>query len=179
MDQIAEHPKVAIRLDDGRLIEEQWASLVREQRRRSPLPPRITSAYAGTAYSVQSRTSAAAVLYVAKPTDARELYVGLTRHRVDARIVAERDRLEAAARQRQSDIRVAPSETAIRERLFTEARSYAEKANVADYVEDRIAFMRTGQIEIRRNDNSLNLGRIARAAQRIFEATWESQATDP
>ena len=145
-------PKVAVRLDDGRLIEEQWASLVRKQRRRSPLPPRITSAYAGTAYSVQSRTSAAAVLYVAKPTDARELYVGLTRHRVDARIVAERDRLEAAVRQRQSDIRVAPSETAIRERLFTEARSYAEKANVADYVDDRITFMRTGQIEIRRDD---------------------------
>ena len=70
-----------------------------------------------------SRTSAAAVLYVAKPTDAREIYLGLTRHRIDARIVAERDRLEAAARQRQSDIRVSPSETAIRDRLFTEARS--------------------------------------------------------
>ena len=167
------HPKVAIRLDDGRLIEEKWASLVRKQRRRSPLPPRITSAYAGTAYSVQSRTSATAVLYVAKPTDARELYVGLTRHRIDARIVAERDRLEAAVRQRQSDIRVAPSETAIRDRLFTEARSYAEKANVADYVDDRITFMRTGQIEIQRDKHSLNLGRVALAAQRIFEATRE------
>ena len=116
-----------------------------------PTRPASRSAYAGTAYSVQSRTSAAAVLYVAKPTDARETYVGLTRHRIDARVVAERDRLEAAVRQRQSDIRVAPSETAIRERLFTEARSYAEKANVADYVDDRIAFMRTGQIEIRRD----------------------------
>lgn len=37
-------PKVAVRLDDGRLIEEPWALLIREQRRRSPLPPRITSA---------------------------------------------------------------------------------------------------------------------------------------
>jgi conjugative relaxase-like TrwC/TraI family protein len=166
-------PKVAVRLDDGRLIEEQWALLIREQRRRSPLPPRITSAYAGTAYSVQSRTSAAAVLYVAKPTDARELYVGLTRHKFDARVVVERDRLEDAVRQRQSDIRVAPSEIAIRERLFAEARSYAEKANVADHVDDRIAFMRTGQIEIRRDVHSLNLGRVALAAQRIFEATWE------
>jgi hypothetical protein len=167
------NPKVAFRLDDGRLIEEQWASLVRERRGRSPLPPRITSAYAGTAYSVQSRTSAAAVLYVAKPTDARELYVGLTRHRIDARIVAERDRLYAAAWLRQSDLRVAPSETAIRERLFTEARSYAEKANVADYVDDRISFKRTGQIEILRDAPSFNLGRVALAAQRIFEATWE------
>jgi conjugative relaxase-like TrwC/TraI family protein len=168
-----EEPKVAVRLDDGRLIEERWTLLIREQRRRKPLPPRITSAYAGTAYSVQSRTSAAAVLYVAKPTDARELYVGLTRHKIDARIVAERDRLEAAVRQRQSDIRVAPTETAIRERLFTEARSYAEKANVADYVDDRIAFMHTGRIEIRRDGHSLNLRRVALAAQRIFDATWE------
>jgi conjugative relaxase-like TrwC/TraI family protein len=166
-------PKVAVRLDDGRLIEEQWKLLIRKQRRRKPPPPRITSAYAGTAYSVQSRTSAAAVFYVAKPTDARELYVGLTRHKFDARVVAERDRLEAAVRQRQSDIRIAPSETAIRERLFTEARSYTEKANVVDYVEDRIAFMRTGQIAIQRDAPSFNLGRVAQAAQRIFEAAWE------
>jgi hypothetical protein len=63
---------LAVRLDDGRLIEAPWASLVREQPGRLPLPPRIVSAYAGTAYSVQGRTSAAAVLYIAKPTDARE-----------------------------------------------------------------------------------------------------------
>ena len=52
-------------------------------------------------------------------------------------------------------------------------RLRTEKANVADYVDDRITFMRTGQIEIRRDEHSLNLGRVARAAQRIFEATWE------
>jgi ATP-dependent exoDNAse (exonuclease V) alpha subunit len=126
--------KVAVRLDDGRLVDEPWTSLVREQTGRvPPRPPRISSAYAGTAYSVQARTSAAAVLYIAKPTDARETYVGLTRHRTGARIVVERDRLEAAVRKRQSDVRIVPSETKIRERLFTEARSYAEKANVADY----------------------------------------------
>ena len=33
--------------------------------------------------------------------------------------------------------------------------------------------MRTGTIEIRRDEHSLNLGRVALAAQRIFEATWE------
>jgi hypothetical protein len=165
--------QVAVRPDDGRLIEEPWTSLVREQTGRVPSPPRISSAYAGTAYSVQARTSAAAVLYIAKPTDAREIYVGLTRHRTDARIVVERDRLEAAVRKRQSDVRIVPSETKIRERLFTEARSYAEKANVADYVEDRIDFMRTGQVEIRRDATSLNLGIVARAAQRTFEAARE------
>jgi conjugative relaxase-like TrwC/TraI family protein len=166
-------PNVAVRLDDGRLIETQWASLVQELPGRLPNPPRISTAYAGTAYSVQGRTSAAAVLYVAKPTDGREVYVGLTRHRIDACIIVERDRLEAAVRKRQTDSRRGPSETAIREQLFTEARSYAEKANVADYVVDRINFMRTGQIDIRRQTRSLNLGHVAQAAQRICEVARE------
>jgi conjugative relaxase-like TrwC/TraI family protein len=165
--------KVAIRLDDGRLIDEPWASLVREQPGRLASPPRISSAYAGTAYSVQARTSAAAVLYIARPTDAREVYVGLTRHKIDAYIVAERDRLEAAVQRRQIDVHTAASPTAVRERLFTEARSYAEKANVADYAADQIEFMRTGKIDTRPNVTSLNLGRIAQAAQRIFEAARE------
>jgi hypothetical protein len=166
-------PKLAVRLDDGRLIEEPWASLVRERPGRVASPPRISSAYAGTAYSVQARTSAAAVLYIAKPTDAREIYVGLTRHKIDAYVVAERDRLAAAVQRRRIDVRTAASHNAICERLFTEARSYAEKANVADYVADRIDFMRTGQIGIRRDARSLNLSRVARAAQRIFEAGWQ------
>ena len=140
--------KVAIRLEDGRLIDEPWASLVREQPGRLSSPPRISSAYAGTAYSVQARTSATAVLYIAKPTDAREVYVGLTRHKIDAYVVAERDRLEAAVQRRQIDVHTAASQTAVRERLFTEAGSYAEKANVSDYAADRIEFMRTGEIEI-------------------------------
>lgn len=147
--------------------------MVRDQIGRVPSPPRISSAYAGTAYSVQARTSAAAVLYIAKPTDARETYVGLTRHRTDARIIVERDRLEAALRKRQSDARIVPSESKLRERLFTEARSYPEKANVADYVEDRIEFMRTGQVRTGRDARSLNLGIVARAAQRMFEAARE------
>lgn len=166
-------PKVAVRLDDSRLIEAEWTSLVRGQPGRLLQPPRISSAYAATAYSVQGRTSAAAVLYVAKPTDARETYVGLTRHKADAFVVVERDRLEADVRKRQTDVRSAPSETAIREQLFTEARSYAEKANVADYVLDRINFMRTGQIDVRRETRSLNLGHVARTAQRICEAARE------
>jgi ATP-dependent exoDNAse (exonuclease V) alpha subunit len=40
-------PKVAVRLDDGRLIEEQWASLIREQPGRVPSPPRISPALRG------------------------------------------------------------------------------------------------------------------------------------
>jgi hypothetical protein len=165
--------KVTIRLEDGRLIDEPWASLVREEPGRLASPPRISSAYAGTAYSVQARTSAAAVLYIARPTDAREVYVGLTRHRVDAYVVAECDRLKAAVQRRQIDVHTVASPTAVRERLFTEARSYAEKANVSDYALDRIEFMRTGEIEIRPNPTSLNLSRVVRAAQRILEAARE------
>jgi response regulator RpfG family c-di-GMP phosphodiesterase len=124
-------------------------------------------------YSVQARTSAAAVLYIAKPTDAREVYVGLTRHKIDACVIVEGDRLAAAVQRRQLDERATASPIAIMERLFAEARSYAEKANVADYVVDRITFMRTGQIDIRRDTRSLNLGQVARAAKRICEAARE------
>jgi len=91
------------------------------------------------------------VLYVAKQTDEREIYVGLTRHKVDAYVVAERNRLEAAVQKQQLDARKAPTEAAIRERLFTEAGSYTEKANVADCVDDRIQFARTGIIQVRRD----------------------------
>jgi hypothetical protein len=120
--------------------------------------------------SNQSTQRAAAVLYIAKPTDAREVYVGLTRHKTDAYVVVERDRLAAAAQRRLSDVRATPSDAAVRERLLAESRSYAEKANVADDSEDRIDFMRTGQIITARNVSTLNLASIARAAQRIIEA---------
>lgn len=118
--------KLTIRLDDGRLIEAPWTSLVREQPEGLLLPPRITLAYAATAYSVQGRTSAAAVLYIAKPTDAREIYVAPTRHKIDAYVVAERARLEAAAQRRQPDARIAPADILTREQLFPEARTYIE-----------------------------------------------------
>ena len=165
--------KLAVRLEDGRLVETSWGSLTCDRGERSRLPPRISLAYAGTAYSVQGRTSAAAVLYVAKPTDAREIYVGLTRHKMDAFVIAERNRLEATVLKRQLDARNAPMELAVRERLFSEATSYVEKVNVVDFAEDRIEFTRTGQLQIRREPGSLNLARIALAARRILEAARE------
>jgi hypothetical protein len=133
----------------------------------------LSLAYAGTAYSVQGRTSAAAVLYVAKPTDAREIYVGLTRHKMDAFVIAERNRLEATVLKRQLDARNAPTELAVHERLFSEATSYVEKVNVVDFAEDRIEFARTGQLQIRREPGSLNLARVALSARRILEAARE------
>lgn len=168
--------KLAVRLDDGHLIEAPWASFARDRGGRPPRPPRISLAYAGTAYSVQGRTSAAAVLYVAKPTDAREIYVGLSRHKIDACIVAERNRLEAAIATHQLDPRKMPTKAAMRERLFAEARSYAEKANVVDFVDDRTGFIRTGHIHIQTDAAKPNLRRVALAARRVLEAAREVSA---
>ena len=83
-------------------------------------------------------------MYVGAGTDAREVYVGLTRHRHEARVVVERDRLDALCRQRQADPRVPATDTMVLERLCREARSYREKANVVDYAADRVVFMRDG-----------------------------------
>jgi hypothetical protein len=41
-----------------------------------------------------------------------------------------------------------PTITAMRERVFREARQYREKANVADYCADRAEFARTGQVTL-------------------------------
>jgi conjugative relaxase-like TrwC/TraI family protein len=140
--------QIAFSLEDGRLVDGPWQAFVRKRLGKKILPPRIAHAYAGTVYSVQGRTAAASVLYIARSTDAREVYVGLTRHTGDAHIVVECDRLDALCRQRQADHRMKPTLTAIRERLFGEARQYREKANVVDHCADRSVFTRTGQVEL-------------------------------
>ena len=81
--------RVAIRLEDGRLIEDAWSGFAQQRRRRHAGIPRIVHAVAGSAYSVQGRTAPATVHYIASAADARETYVALTRHRHDVRIVVE------------------------------------------------------------------------------------------
>lgn len=144
--------RIAVRLEDGRRVEDDWKNFARERPAKKFLPPRIVHSYAGTVYAAQGRTVAESVLYVATPTDAREVYVGLTRHRHDSRVVVERGRLDALCRQHQVDHRVAPSETAMREHLFDEARQYREKANVVDFCADRGAFIRGGKVELPQPD---------------------------
>jgi conjugative relaxase-like TrwC/TraI family protein len=160
--------RVAIRLEDDRLIEDAWAGFAQQQRRRRHAGvPKIVHALAGSAYSVQGRTAVATVHYIAGAIDAREIYVGLTRHRHDVRIVVESERLEAACRTRQEDPRMAPTRSALLECLFNEARRYHEKANVVDHVADRMKFIESGSVELPRPQRKTSIALVAEAARRI------------
>lgn len=162
---------VRLRLDDGREIAEPWTQLARETRfNRRPSPPRVSHALAGTGYAAQGRTAAATTLAVFSSTDAREVYVGLTRHRHAVRVVVECERLDALCRQRQADPRDTPTTNALLERLYGESRQYREKANVADYAEDRAVFAESGQIAGPAHNDRLGLARAVQAARQLRDA---------
>ena len=158
---------LAIRLEDGRLIEDAWSGFAQKRRRRHAGIPKIVHGVAGSVYSVQGLTSLATVHHIASATDARETYVALTRHRHDVRIVVESERLESACRARQEDPRMAPTRSLLLERLFQEARRYHEKANVVDHVEDRMRYIATGVVELPRPQGRLNIGVAAEATRRV------------
>jgi conjugative relaxase-like TrwC/TraI family protein len=169
---LGEDPRLSLSLEDGRVLDVSWKDLSRRSLFAGKLePPKIVHAYAGTVHAAQGRTSAAAILYVGAALDAREVYVGLTRHRFDARVVVERERLDAQCRQRQADPRLPPSDTAILERLFAEAQTYREKANVADYAADRVAFVRDGSLNLDAPPPpGLDVSRAIRAARTLRKA---------
>ena len=164
--------RLHLTLEDGRVIEAAWDELRRVPRfGRRPAHPKVVHVYAGTAYAAQGRTCSAAVVYLGAGTDAREVYVGLTRHRHEARVVVERDRLDALCRQRQADPRMPATDTMVLERLFREARGYREKANVVDYAADRVAFVRDGVLGLpERVAPGIDVGRAVRAARALREA---------
>ncbi|NEU14936.1 relaxase domain-containing protein, partial [Methylobacterium sp. BTF04] len=173
--------KLRVRLDDGRVVEDAYGTMVREQvpgrrRQKSATLPRISHAWAGTAYSVQGKTAAASVYYGATASDARELYVGLTRHTQDVWLVVERERLETSVRLRRNDAGIKPCTAELHERLFVESRRYAEKVNVVDHIEDRAAFVLTGKIPPSRREAALDpryefeAGRALRAVLMQFSA---------
>ncbi|MET4715934.1 conjugative relaxase-like TrwC/TraI family protein [Bradyrhizobium japonicum] len=159
--------RLAIRLEDGRVVEDAWSGFAVRRRSHQAGVPKIVHSVAGSAYSVQGRTAAATVYYVPGATDARETYVALTRHRNDVRIVVESGRLAGICRTHQADPSVPPTKSVLLERLFSEARRYREKVNVADYVEDRLRFVKSGSVELPQVQNEMNLGLVARAARRI------------
>ncbi len=167
-----------LRLETGVALNSTWGDLARQVPGRKPTLPRISHAYAGTAYSAQGRTAAATVLHIARKTDAREIYVGLTRHQHEMQIVVEADRLDAACRQRQEDSRIAPTQTAMMDRLFVEAAQYREKDNVVDYIADRAEFVATGTIRLPELEQrwslrdtlrvSLQLSKLMQTAQQVW-----------
>jgi hypothetical protein len=162
--------RLAIRLDDGRLIEDAWSGFAQKGRRRHAGIPKIVHAIAGSAYSVQGRTAVATVHYISSSTDARETYVALTRHRHDVRIVVESERLDAGCRVRQEDPRMQPTKSALQERLFNEARRYNEKANVVDHVADRMRFIEAGLLELADEKKKISIAFVTEAARRIESA---------
>ena len=167
--------RLRVRLEDGRPVEDAYAGFVPVQARRgkAQLWPRISPGYAGTAYAVQGRTCEATIYCGFAAGDARELYVGLTRHRQEARLVIERERLEAAVRVRQAGLRLTPSTAELQERLFVEARRYSEKVNVVDHVEDRAVFVRDGAIPPARPELRLDLRASFGAARALRQVFWE------
>ena len=157
-------PRITFNLQSGITIEAAWSELTNKNRRKPLAAPRVAHAIAGTVYAAQGKTVSAAVLHVQSATDAREVYVGLTRHRGDAYVVIESTRLEAACRTRQADPRIPPSCHALIERLFAEARRYYEKGNIVDHVDDRRRFVATGEITLAERDPRLNIARAIEAA---------------
>lgn len=90
-------PTIALALNDGREVDAAWSQLAPPDR-RSAAAPRVVHAYAGTTYSVQGRTAPAAVLCVPHEIDAREFYVGMTRHTDDLAIVFDDQAVELQRR---------------------------------------------------------------------------------
>lgn len=159
--------RLAIRLEDGRVIEDEWFRFAQQGRRRHAGVPKVVHSIAGSAYSVQGRTALATVLYLGSAADARGIYVGLTRHVHDARIVVESERLDASCRAHQEDPRMGPPRSALLDCLFGEAGRYHEKANVVDHVADRMKFIETGSIDLPQARGRLNIGAVVEAARRV------------
>jgi hypothetical protein len=113
------------------------------------------------------RTAPATVLHLGSAADARGIYVGLTRHVHDARIVVESERLDASCRAHQEDPRMVPPGSALLDCLFGEAGRYHEKANVVDHVADRMKFIETGSIGLPQARGRLNIGAVVEAARRV------------
>lgn len=159
--------RLAIRLEDDRMIEDEWSRFSQQGRRRHAGVPKVVHSIAGSAYSVQGRTALATVLHLGSAADARGIYVGLTRHVHDARIVVECERLDASCRAHQEDPRAGPPRSALLEGLFGEAGRYHEKANVVDHVADRLKFIETGSIDLPQARGRLNIGAVVEAARRV------------
>ncbi|MCB8839366.1 MobF family relaxase [Aurantimonas sp. VKM B-3413] len=132
----SQDPLLTIEIEGGANVTAKWTDLAPPRRGRTKRPlPRITHAYAGTTYSVQGRTVDAAVFHVGMRTDARETYVAMTRHRSEAIMVVDADRL---MRQTSKTIIETDGEATVDPKaklaaLVAEAERYDEKLNIVSF----------------------------------------------
>lgn len=177
-DDAGADTQIQLRLENGVTISSRWGEFIRPRLGRQSSSPKISHAYAGTAHAAQGRTAAGTIFHVGGKTDARDIYVGLTRHRQEAHVVVESSRLDAACRLRQDDSRIQPTSTAMLERLFSESQQYREKTNVVDHVNDRNDFIATGKVSISEPDNGWSIRSALRASLRLsilarsFQTLW-------
>ena len=129
---LTDDPVVRVALESGVIVAERWTDYAPPQRGTSVRPlPRITHGYAGTVYSVQGRTAAAAVFHVGSRTDAREAYVAMTRHRSEARIIVDADRLLREASHEVLDTNAPEADKLAA--LVIEAERFDEKINISSF----------------------------------------------
>jgi conjugative relaxase-like TrwC/TraI family protein len=115
--------RVILQFSDKRQIEVDWHELAPVYR-GTIRPPRIVHAYASTVYGAQGRTVAASVYTAIIDTDARELYVALTRHAEDMKIIVAQ---EAGSRG------IAPTMGMASHRLMRWSQTAGQKRNVIDF----------------------------------------------
>jgi conjugative relaxase-like TrwC/TraI family protein len=142
---------MSVRLQDGRILTGRWRDFAPQTSRRRgeavarmTSPPMIEPDYAGSVHSAQGRTVPATTLYVGSGIDARLTYVALTRHRHDAEIVVEADRVDARCHQQLDDAHARVTVQHRQTYLLGEAGRFTAKRNVVDFMPDRAAFVLRG-----------------------------------
>lgn len=110
--------------------------------------PRLQHGYCSTLYSAQGVTVDRAWVYGAEGLDRESAYVGLTRHRMDCHVIYD----SQALAMRLAEHGVSPSRPRLRESAITAATVARRKTCVADFVEDREYWLRTGEIRLQPPD---------------------------
>lgn len=127
-----------------------------------PLPA-LQHAYAQTVHKSQARTVDYAIVFGGAGLDARRAYVALTRHRRDAVVVAD----AGAVGERLAAGGIGATADEVRQGFLRAARSPDDKANAADFVADRAAWLRTG--DPRALSDAPRLSRLRYAMERAAE----------
>ena len=164
--------RLAVHLEDGRTVQDAFADFVpggaRRRRRQASSLPRIGHAYAGTVYAAQGRTVAEAVLYVGAATGPR----GRSTSASPAIGTTPPWWWSASgskppcgcAKPTPAYARATPN---CMSGSTSRADVYADKRNVIDHVEDRAAFIRTGELPPPAPEPRIDIRRGVEAGRRL------------